>query len=817
MDIPGFAKVVRENIRLNANMTLAVDFKLQRSTLKEEIVVIGRTPTIDVKSSAPAGVTISSDLLMDIPIAKNISELLGISMGVDGDNALGYGEGTWMIDGIVINDNYSGEVNFDPDFNIIKEASVRTLGLPAEYGGTTGTVVNVVTKSGSNSFSGLAEVRLHGLNWNSQNTGGISVEDWQSPILAQRDYLTNDYYDLGLQFGGKIITDKLWYFVSGEYKLTNAHMPGAEGKGPIHDPKLFLKMDYQIDQRNRINVSFNWQEQIREKIGLGMGVPEEWMMNSTRPRWSLNSNWSSILGSNTFLDVKLGYYTERERMDPAPGMEDVAGGVELTDSIAPFRNNLAMERVRSDSQTYHMTAHLSHYLPDFFMGSHDFKAGVELKFGSNNNLRFDYPGDALYYYYQGTPLYGYLYESFDWKYKNRSIDAFVQDSWTIGKRLTINAGLRMSNNWMRNPSLGSTITLDDISFSPRIGFAYDILGDRKNVIKFHYGLYRSSIVDSWFTLLGTKVGTTQRLMWSEDQWVPVESYPSVNFSNCTMDPDLGALCRGISVSFERELFKNASLEINAFYKPSREFVGAVLMNGEYDLTQATCPGPDGVLGNEDDFSIPYWYQTNWMDDPAYSFTNPRKGQSAAMTDDPKFYSAGLGFVFNKRMANRWQLMISYVYGVSRGNTTSLYFGTGDNPNYFTYADKKNGNYGEPHNLRIQGSVILPLDINLGLIGSYISGQPRAAFSFYMTPAGYSYGMVTGWGKYRLPGRKNISLRLDKRFQLKDRKALTILVNIDNVFNWNGVIERNILYGPTFYKISGVQSPRSFEIGARYWF
>jgi len=244
------------------------------------------------------------------------------------------------------------------------------------------------------------------------------------------------------------------------------------------------------------------------------------------------------------------------------------------------------------------------------------------------------------------------------------------------------------------------------------------------------------------------------------------------------------------------------------------------MNGKYELVDGECAGPDGIHGTSDDFTVPYWYLTNLQDDPEYLLTNPKKGQSSTMLDDPNRSSKGFEIIFKKTMAKRWQLFLSYTYGISRGNTQYPLFVTlGTDPNKFTFAaNQKLYCWGEPHHLRIQGSVILPLDINFGFIGSYMSGLPEAASSFNVkTPRSpYTFMQVKPYGEHKNPDRKDISINLEKSFNFGQRKMLTVMINVDNPFNWD-TVSRLYYYGDLWKKIQNIKAPRNYHLSARFWF
>jgi len=70
-ELPGFTTVRRENVRVSTTVRLTIDFTLQLATLKEEVTVIAEAPTVDIKSSETASVTLGDDLLRNIPFRNS--------------------------------------------------------------------------------------------------------------------------------------------------------------------------------------------------------------------------------------------------------------------------------------------------------------------------------------------------------------------------------------------------------------------------------------------------------------------------------------------------------------------------------------------------------------------------------------------------------------------------------------------------------------------------------------------------------------------------------------------------------------------------
>ena len=147
--LQGFKTVLQEGIRLTTTTTLSIDLVMAQSSLAEEITVQAKAPTVDVKSNESASVTLSNEILRNIPNSQFTSDIVNLAPGVNNDVAYGAGSGrgiSYQMDGVAVGDPDGGTSWVFLDYNIIEEAKVMGVGLPAEYGAFTGVIFNLVTE-----------------------------------------------------------------------------------------------------------------------------------------------------------------------------------------------------------------------------------------------------------------------------------------------------------------------------------------------------------------------------------------------------------------------------------------------------------------------------------------------------------------------------------------------------------------------------------------------------------------------------------------------------------------------------------------------
>ena len=159
--LQGFKLFVRDGIIISIEQTLKLDVTLAMGALEEEVTVIGRSPLIDVKSTAK-GMTLTKEMFTLLPKGRNFDTLVTAVPGVNYEANLGGlsvdgasgAENMFYMDGTEINRTDTGVRGQSAAFEFVDEVQVKASGYPAEYGGALGGVVNVVTRQGGNAYHG---------------------------------------------------------------------------------------------------------------------------------------------------------------------------------------------------------------------------------------------------------------------------------------------------------------------------------------------------------------------------------------------------------------------------------------------------------------------------------------------------------------------------------------------------------------------------------------------------------------------------------------------------------------------------------------
>ncbi|HVP89779.1 MAG TPA: carboxypeptidase regulatory-like domain-containing protein [Terriglobales bacterium] len=841
-ELQGFGTIVQENVRLTTTVTLTLTIILKPSTVAEQVTVIAKSPTVDVKSTETASVTLSDEVLRNIPNSQFTSDLVNLAPGVTDRVAYGAAVSrgvSWQMDGVGVGDPEGGTAWVFLNYNIVEEAKVMGVALPAEYGNFTGVIFNMVTKQGGNQFSGHFEVDYQGHEartglkgtfpsgsfWGTENNSAYAADwpDITSPLSAM--------LDANAQLGGPIIKDKLWFFGGAQWYRTQDFPTGFPFAQDYKQPRLFLKLSSQMSPTLNIGASFEWDNYNGTYRGASSTVSPEATVNQIDPNVIGNFSLTKIFNPKTFLDVKAAFFTGYYNLEPRTGRDISGHYLENTNPDLPegdpngighmrhFNSGYFGENGRS---RYQLNASMTHYAEDFIKGNHDFKFGVELE-RSISRTHYGYTGPGSWYYddYWGPAYYfpgykpGYYYTGnylrtqyvgYNYKARLTRLEAFAQDAWQISKRLTLSLGVRFSQNW------GTLIGTPGILYkanriAPRLGFTFDLLGDKTTILKAHYGQFTDGMYASIFDQADSSYSDKIYEKWNPLTQAWYETSRAVH-GTYVIDPGIRhPYMIQYTVGIERELFKDASLSVTYINRSYKNFIGAINMNAVYGLHTANVPDPIGK-------SYTVFDVVEGADNPAWHITNVDKfGPILDPLLGPEGFSVnpyrnfwGLEVMFNKRFSNRWQMMASYVYSVTKGtmDNNSAYedigFGRGAyDPNFWINADGHT-TVDLPHQIKVQATYVIPVaDVNFSLYYQGISGYTWT--TRYRT-ASYSQGRVTFFaeprGSHRYPFWNNVDVRLEKTFQLARRYKLGLIFDVFNLFNANTITS----WGTRLYRTSG---------------
>jgi Carboxypeptidase regulatory-like domain len=261
--LEGFGKAQNTNVLVRSAQTAAVRVTLQMASVSESITVTADAPIVDT-TSATVGEELTLELTESLPTGRTYQSYLQLVPGVlpsttgnpasrSGINYSDIGGTTgqstdnfYYVEGINVTDPLTGTFGANLNTEIIQEQKVMTGGIPAEFAGAPGLLSSVVTKSGSNNFTGS-------LNYYTQDDS-LVAEDVESDA-------TFSTYDTAATLGGPIVRDKAWFF--GSYRIINRDESVFQATTGAflrditrEDTQTYGKLSWQVTSKDRLSGTY---------------------------------------------------------------------------------------------------------------------------------------------------------------------------------------------------------------------------------------------------------------------------------------------------------------------------------------------------------------------------------------------------------------------------------------------------------------------------------------------------------------------------------------------------------------------------------
>jgi hypothetical protein len=876
-ELPGFQTTRREGIRVVINQTLTVDMNLQVATLQETVTVSGESPIVDT-STTMLGTNFTKELLTEIPNARDLWAALSQSPGMmmtqydvggsrtgnqTGYRAYGFdAQNQTRFEGIDTTEAQTANAGYF-DFGSFEEFQIGGAGADATAYAA-GAVLSISIKSGGDRVSG---------SWYSDWLGDATIGDNVPGFLTSSNTPNSDgyfvrtaltrgnpvdrQYDLNGNVGGPLVKGKAWWFTSwrlnDQYKYTL-------GSDLIERSKLSnkytFKGTFQLNRNNQLIGFLNKREKLQDKRNLGPSVPLSAAWYQSSRNYPMKVEWTSVLGSRAFLDVTAAQWYNFFPLRPTrdfglydgpwgPGRLDVATNINFDGGGAASYQ----DQKRFKPQFY---ANLSYY-KDGWKGSHDMRFGYDWK-RDRRNFFTDQPFDVFYrdnngvinqvdiYNTPTSPVNDVVYHS-----------AWINDSWRVSPRLTINAGLRFEyyrDGWPEqqftpnghpmlagwdNPvyqafvaprTVEARTVAETKTLVPRVGFAYDLTGDNRTVLKVSVGQFRFNSAD----LLADQENPVGRAQL-RFQFLPCTA---TRITNCDLNgnrlvdgpQELGNLVSTVGgggfVRIDRDLKRPTSNELST--------------NIEREVREGISARASYVYKNIRNF----WAEIDTVRTPAYTvpftITDTFGGQTFQTFDRP----AGIGadrlftnpdgmdadyhtveFAVNRRFSNRWMLLTS----VGHTWSTMLHDTTGygrltSNLNYLP-ARRLFGDDGietsTMWNYKLIGRYVLPYDVGVSTSWRVQSGEQYGRTISVAFPGdGTRTIRVTPVTAFRAPAVSILDFRFDKTFNVAQYGKLTAMLDVFNTTN-SGVVTAYRTTAVNFQEVTGILDPRVVRFGVRFDF
>jgi hypothetical protein len=730
------------------------------------------------------------------------------------------------------------------DFGSAEEISVDTAAMGAEVGGGGGANINVIPKSGSNTFKGGAYYGLTGKGYADWFTGNnITPELRQQGI---QDPSLRKLYDVNADAGGPILKDRLWWFGS----FRNYHTIEATPNYTIVNPDGSLTNPfesnlrnytasgkYQINKNNQLSAFWTYNKKFQPHRNAGCSAsacqPDPVnTLNQQSPKNLINGNWTSVMGQNTFLELSTTYFhmhwpsTWSDEFNALPASEQVPSTFNNTTKTYIAGPEPTGQRFR-DAYRQQQNIGITRYIDGWLGASHQLKTGFENWYGwgtdgfqifDDTRLRYTSNLDGtnlqpLEIFQYNTPL--------TQKSRMRNFAAFVQDRATYN-RITLNLGLRYSYYDGNIPAQtgGGGMWFPVTSYpeidpgykwstlAPRTGIIVKLTSDGKNVAKASYSRYYESMYTTEFNSINPnsiQTGGVATYAWKGD----------LN-GNGIVDPnEIGALKSQFSpkansidpklkdpkndeimFGYQREVASNISFTANWI---QRWFHDATVDQNCYGLPCNTVastvytpftvndPGPDNVRGTADDRSLTFY---NVL--PQYvgkdTFFHTNCGNNVSVSCVQRYEALELSVT--KRMSNRWLLQGSYVWsrlngdqpGISTSGSGLTFYDYTNPNNLLPYVIQGTGGNDQPQAFKLLGSYQALWGITVGANFQSLSGLPRERTLTVPFSQGSASIRVDDRGTYRYDTLNLLSLRADKSFTISGPRRASFVVELHNALN-----------------------------------
>jgi outer membrane receptor protein involved in Fe transport len=862
--LEGMNTLVRKGIVVRAGKTATVDVGMTLKSLEESIVVSGKAPTIDRQKTTGVA-SLDVELLKLVPTRnRDAMDYFNLTPGVDSDTAHGSGvmDNSYNLDGVNMGDPATGTDYVSFGMDIMEEIAVQTGGISAEFGSVKGAVMNVVTKSGGNKFSGSAFFYYDHESLQSTNTAGTDLDpgDGETPEKTGRKF----QYEPGFTLGGPLVKDKLWFFGNLSMNSNEEYAPGyphdkAPGSEDIPMDKKeyfpYLKLTFQPSQADKFIFSFNYSDLRRNHRGADRYQSVDTTRTQESPTYVFNAHWTKTFGSNFYANLKLAYIKYNMNLDAKSLGTQYSDWLTSNQSGTYWRNFDDYKRDR-----FQLVFDATTFIDDF-AGSHEWKFGGEIQMAKTGWLMdvnsSDPTGMHLIYMYPeavgGTGVYyGYHMESFDRKDDMLNYSVFFNDTWTVSNNLTLNLGIRYDYNsiiWpaqnqdeapQYNPFLDEFIDrritekmtpMKWNNISPRLGLIYDLFADGSTLLKASWSYYVQPNTVQWINLAHPNGWHYWRQQYNGGTNIlrylsgTTPGGTGVGYGNHDI---IAPTSTELTVGVEREMWEDWSLGVRFIRKWEKDIIhivdanaldiDALLDNGELiwtDWEQVTTVDP--YNGN----TIMFYNDLNPGRVPADYIVNP-PGADRDYT--------GFELTLNKRYSHGWSLNASYVWAKSSGlistarssqalGTSSLW----DDPNAHINAIGRFP-YERRHQIKITGLLKGPWGINFGGYFRGLSGRrwTRTVSSQFLgvdlnqTSTGIN---AEERGANGYPWRNLLDLKVEKAFKLGNVE-LKLFADIFNVFNDNTITEEYLNSSNpsrTFGEDLDIVDPRVVRFGAKIEF
>jgi len=811
-ELSGFNTLEQSGLTVNIGRDTAVDAEMALSQFAETISVVADRVVVDTSKST-VDTTVDWELVDTLASNRQFQTMMQMAPGVAGGNNNpavngGSNDGNlYLVDGIDTTDARVQTWGTALNFDTIAEAQLQTAAFQAEFGRATGGILNLVTKSGGNTFSATARIVKSDADWSAKN--GIESETGANKTGGTR----TDEERPSLTFGGPVMKDALWFYLAYEerdnsrgytwYDSQEAVEAGTalDGRTSYSGHYFSGKLTWQLNPSH--NVVYYYVEDPITLSPLDRGwndAPGAWTNpDADREQFQGGNNmslqWTGVLSQNFFVEAK-GQRIRSELNVTPDGVSWDEGIPYITEQSNGYQYGAPPSDYQSMRARDGLLLSGSYFL-DSGASTHQAKAGLELMYLKPDQGTVHNPA-GYYFLNDGVPFRRdvWVNETGPRRSDQDYYALYLQDQWRLGK-LTLNLGVRAEQTEIKTMDDASVLKFSfSDQIAPRLGFAYDLNGD---VIRGSLGRFyqmASNYIADYFQPI-----TDARQRWFWNGSCPATGTPWTAGDECW------------DLAWEIPLAASAS--IDADIKPNS--VDELTLGFDKRLNDQMAAGitfvwreQENLIDNYDPEVSGYYYYTN-IPDAAKEYVGNKKAvehQSLQLSLRKRFGPDGFQFI------------TSYTYVLKDKSWPGAFGGAWRNSIYFQFwnPDKLTPLwYGmdeltPEHNLKFDGSYTFPWKTVVGLSAYYNTGN-------HYTPTTWE-APSTGWSAVPTAERSSLdvgdnweaNLYLEQPVRVGPVE-LAVYANIFNAFNNQQPINRTGNQDlATFGDPTQWQNPRQVQIG-----
>jgi outer membrane receptor for ferrienterochelin and colicin len=527
-ELEGLAAVKRRAM-VTLSGTARADAVMNLTAVSESLTVTATAPSVVEASTIETNIRAST--VENLPTLRTLVGTVTLAPGTNQNGPAAATtisgapsfDSTFYINGTPVNEVLRGQpLNLFIE-DALQETTVLTGAISAEYGRFTGGVVNAISKSGGNDFSGSIRDTL-------------TNPSWAEPSTLDEELLDKLSQQYEGTLGGRIVMDRLWFFLAGRYLKNNQQNFFEESTSSFNtvtdQRRVEAKLTGQLTPKHSLVGSIlKLDAKISDRcLAAACWDDRALSEDEDQPQDLYSANYNGLITNNLLLE---GFWSKSDLKFNGSGgpAGDVFTATPNYDAntgnasgASPFCASCGQE-VR-ESTTFGIKPH--YFLSTRSLGTHNIVAGAEHYANSHFAMNHQSGSDFLIYNFvapvrqddgsvldtisPGSALILWWPILQDAQPNDLATNSlFVNDKWDLNTKLSFNLGVRYDKNDATDSS-GKKVA-DDSKISPRLGLTYDVRGDGRLRLNASYSQYVSQIQSGNIADVSSPAGSPSLLYW----------------------------------------------------------------------------------------------------------------------------------------------------------------------------------------------------------------------------------------------------------------------------------------------------------------